>query len=459
MTSKSLIFAGQAGVGYYPQNSLEAAAFSTALGVDGIEISVQWTRDQQLVCHQHQRLDPAFTRSPDGCWLNQAEQWPIGQLSYAELMEFRLGELNPERQDQRKPRRQMALAHPIPLLSDMLSQLSQQSSGQPLQLLIHLPSLLDEIAVEPALIRAVLQQVLDYRTRLHIIFTSYDWRLLALIKQAEPAQICWYRLHPPAWYHPDWGQPVSLSEPQSQALLVQQGWHQQQLPWLDGLSPVDYHDLIAQAKGRGWRLYCHHTALPYLSDASDVALWTEQQHQPEICQLLANTAAYAVVSDSPFSYSHLATAKCRELVAFGKACLEKKKWQALIDSYLPIVQSSQARCHFELVYRLAIALRREQRFNESEQVLQLGLKAYPHHHNLYIELAALENQRENWSQALNYWYKAFHIAEGFSVMSYQRLTKAIIMSTEQRPGLPKRFIKPAAQRTATRIFRRIFPIS
>ncbi|CAM5217410.1 glycerophosphodiester phosphodiesterase family protein [Alishewanella longhuensis] len=436
------VFAGQAGSGYYPQNSIAAASFSLELGVTGIEVCVQQTRDRVLVCHNTAKLNPAFTQNTAGKWLTRDEQWPIARLSYTQLCQLLQGELNPEYDTLKKPLRQMAIAQPIPALLQMLEMLVATPCEKKLAVLLHLPADITTEAIDLTLLDQVLSDTADYKDKLDISYTSFDWRLLQAIKKRQPLSNCWYRLHPPAYYQPNWGDAVTLSN--ETAFWVTQGWAQRQLPWLANLQPVDYADIITQAQSMGWPLLCHHTALPYLTASQNYAVWTEQQHEPTVYTQLRNANPIAIITDSPFSYAHLSSAKCEALANFGKQSFEKKAWQAVVDKFLPVVEQSAACCHFDLVYRLAIALRRLQRFEESEQILMLGLKAYPNHHNIYIELAALENQRENWQQALQYWYKAFHIAEAFSIMSYQRLTKAIIMSTDQQVWFAKAFYKASS---------------
>jgi glycerophosphoryl diester phosphodiesterase len=86
---KTLIVAGATGYGAWPANSLEGAERCIAAPIDGIEIDVQMTADDQVIAHHDYWLNPDATRL-DGAWITERSA-PLKTLSLETVRRYDIG--------------------------------------------------------------------------------------------------------------------------------------------------------------------------------------------------------------------------------------------------------------------------------------------------------------------------------------------------------------------------------
>ncbi len=109
--------------------------------------------------------------------------------------------------------------------------------------------------------------------------------------------------------------------------------------------------------------------------------------------------------------------------------LADKKWQELITSCEEILQSKNAK--IDTYVKLAIGLRHVKKLSDSRKTLHEGLKIFPDHISLLIEMAALENDKKNWGTAVTLWEKIKSQTTNLSNLNYQRYCKAFVLKNEK----------------------------
>lgn len=80
--SRPLVFAHRGGAALAPENTMAAFAHGLALGADGIELDVRWSRDRRVVVHHDRTLDRTTTLS------GPVEQFTAVELGRADVPEL-----------------------------------------------------------------------------------------------------------------------------------------------------------------------------------------------------------------------------------------------------------------------------------------------------------------------------------------------------------------------------------
>ncbi|MCC5824602.1 glycerophosphodiester phosphodiesterase family protein [Alkalimonas sp.] len=432
-------WARQGGAGYAVGNTLAAIEQTVRLGCKVLELDVQLSQDGELVIHDEAWLDYRHSRTVEGDWLTPADAVAIGDLSWQALQHYQLGEPNPASDYKASRRRLMAVpGQRIPSLRQVIQLL--QSTSSDTTLLLDLKT--DVLAKEPEqwqpLARQLLKVLHEEAFLSRVSFTSLDWRALGYIKSAHPDAVVWFATHPFGWLEASYSEHQALPVDTRLLADLRQSWQSGKAAWYAGHQPQSLQDIpkaIRQAGGDGW--LCHYSDLlehqvHLVTDGLPLAVWADNLRDPQRISTLKRAGITALCHDYPASHFIRLSPEGRAWVQEGNLLLKSHQWQRLKEHYLPWYQAAVP-CAFEVYYQLAIALRKLDEQDASEQVLLAGLQAFPNHHNLYIELAVLENQRENWSKALVFWQQAFHIGGAFSLHSYQRCARAIVMHALSAP--------------------------
>src|SRR5258705_13143479 len=94
-TSHALDIQGHRGTrGLAPENTLPAFARALSIGVSTLELDCAITKDGIVIVSHDATLNPDITRGPDGQWLTSADR-AMSQLSFAELLRYDVGRINP----------------------------------------------------------------------------------------------------------------------------------------------------------------------------------------------------------------------------------------------------------------------------------------------------------------------------------------------------------------------------
>jgi len=172
--------------GLFPENTLEGFLATLALGVHSVELDVAVTADDVAVVVHDPVLNPDLTRDAGG-WL--AGQGPaIRSLRWAELAGLDVGRIRPGSPlADRHPRQQGQDGLRIPMLEAVL----RASNGSGVVFDVELKTLPDrpELTVAPdAMAEAVTEAARRADALDRLVVRSFDWRGLAYLRQAMPAQ-------------------------------------------------------------------------------------------------------------------------------------------------------------------------------------------------------------------------------------------------------------------------------
>src|SRR5699024_8474932 len=196
-----MLIAHRGGSGHFQENSLAAFEYAIRSGCDGAELDVYLTADGELVVHHNGQLDHRYTQAPDGHWLTAKEQTPIGELTLAELQDYRIGRPNPATSyaatfpemcpidDQR-----------IPSLAQVIERVQGLSSTFKLVIEFKSSCRFDpEGRCWQSVVDAAIAEIerLDFAAQ--TIFCGFDWRALRYAKTKRPDIPIWMTTDPFEW--------------------------------------------------------------------------------------------------------------------------------------------------------------------------------------------------------------------------------------------------------------------
>jgi glycerophosphoryl diester phosphodiesterase len=113
-----------------PENTIESFLAAIELGADVLELDVLLTKDDVLVVHHDERLNPNTTREPSGAWLEETGP-AIRALTFAELSTYDVGRLRPGSDYAASfPRQVGSDGVRIPKLEDVVGAAERASGGR-----------------------------------------------------------------------------------------------------------------------------------------------------------------------------------------------------------------------------------------------------------------------------------------------------------------------------------------
>jgi len=186
---KPLIIGHRGAAGLAPENTL--AAFRTALdlGVDGLELDVQLTADNELVVHHDFALKPEIARSPNGEWVRESSAPLVKSLTLAEIKTYDVGRLKPNTlYAGRHPQQKAADGERIPTLREVFALLKSRSDTVT-SLLIEIKTTPEkpEQSSDPKVVAEALIKLLREEEALsRALVLSFDWRSLVHVQKLAP---------------------------------------------------------------------------------------------------------------------------------------------------------------------------------------------------------------------------------------------------------------------------------
>ena len=187
--------------GLAPENTLAAFEAALALGVTTLELDTVMTRDNVVVISHDATLNPNFTRSADGAFIETPGP-AIRGLTLAELKAFDVGRLRAgTRYAQGQPDQRAVDGERIPTLAELF-ELVQRRGADSVFFNIETKSspLRPELTPEPErFVRAILAEAQRHRMTNRITLQSFDWRTLAAAQRAAPEVITVYLSSQQSW--------------------------------------------------------------------------------------------------------------------------------------------------------------------------------------------------------------------------------------------------------------------
>ncbi|MDJ0914790.1 MAG: glycerophosphodiester phosphodiesterase [Desulfobacterales bacterium] len=175
--------------GLAPENTLSAFARACDIGADAVELDVVLSADGEAVVYHDLRLNPEFTRSPDGKWLASATPPAIRELSVADLKTYDVGRLKPgTRYARRYPDQTPADGARIPTLREVVH-LYQKQCHTAAELWVEIKTSPEKPeltpppeAVSEKVVRLLRETKMSRRSRI----LSFDWRNLVHVQKIAP---------------------------------------------------------------------------------------------------------------------------------------------------------------------------------------------------------------------------------------------------------------------------------
>ena len=156
-----LIWAHRGASGHAPENTIEAFLLAAALGADGVELDVQFTKDRHVVVIHDEKID----RTSDG-------QGYVCDYTLEELKKYNFNKTHPE------------FAHcEIPTLREVLEAL------RPTTLTINV-ELKTGVNFYPGIESAVYQLVDEYGMKDRVIYSSFNHESVMKMKEIESNVMC-----------------------------------------------------------------------------------------------------------------------------------------------------------------------------------------------------------------------------------------------------------------------------
>jgi glycerophosphoryl diester phosphodiesterase len=175
--------------GLAPENTLAGFERAIGLGVTTLELDLGLTRDGVLVVHHDRRLNPDLARDASGRWL-EGPTPTLWALSLAELQAFDVGRLRPGSATARAfPEQQPRDGERIPTLAALFDRVQALGATQlhfNLEIKVS-PLAPDETAPPETLADALLALLRQRGLLARSTVQSFDWRVLAHLRRAEPA--------------------------------------------------------------------------------------------------------------------------------------------------------------------------------------------------------------------------------------------------------------------------------
>ena len=170
--------------GDLPENTLESFKYLFDNNISAFETDILISKDLVPVITHDFRLDPSFTKDREGNWIND-ENIKIFDLTYEELSQFDVGSVNKLSRYGRRFINQKSLENQkIPKLSELLD-LTSQHNTQNLLINLEIKSTPDEENLTPSTedtVKLVINEINKSNIKDKIIVSSFDWRILAEIK-------------------------------------------------------------------------------------------------------------------------------------------------------------------------------------------------------------------------------------------------------------------------------------
>ena len=181
--------AHRGGRGLMPENTLPAFENALRIGVTTLELDTAITRDGVVVIGHDPTLNPDIVRGPDGKWLDK--QGPaIHSLTYAQLLQYDIGRLNPDSAyGKRYPEQKAVDGTRYAKLTDLFAMVRR--SGKPhirFNIETKLSPFEREVTAGPeAFVDALLAVINAENMADRVTLQSFDWRTLKLAQQKAPA--------------------------------------------------------------------------------------------------------------------------------------------------------------------------------------------------------------------------------------------------------------------------------
>ena len=199
MTSRApVVVASECAAARFAPNTRAGFAYCLERGFDGIEMDVHLAADGEVVVQHDYRLNPRLTRDRSGRWLDAPGE-PVCRLTSAELAAYDVGRYRPGAQEPAAyPNYAPRDGEPIPTLRDLLTAYVSRSAIATLWIELKTTPYQRDVSSDPAaLVRAVVDAVVDFGVARRTVLLAFEWDVLATARErCADVELDYLSLHP-----------------------------------------------------------------------------------------------------------------------------------------------------------------------------------------------------------------------------------------------------------------------
>lgn len=270
--------------GALPENTIASFRYLRETGAQGLEIDMQNAAGQVPVVVHDPLVPMQLARDPNGNWL-PAPGPKVHGLSLAELQAYDVGRLNPDHAyGTRYPEQKPLDGARIPSLDEVL-EWAQGEHGLILNIEVKSYATRADLGDPPDVLVETLLQALDrYKLDGPVLISSFDWRVLSLLREQAPELARGY---------------LTYEQP-DENLSIQEG-----SLWMAGLSLAEFDGslprLIAAQGAKCWCAYLRDLTEDRLKEAQAMGLavnvWTVNDSE-DIARMAA-MGVDGIITDYP----------------------------------------------------------------------------------------------------------------------------------------------------------------
>ncbi len=252
--------------GLAPENTLVGVARALDLGVTTLELDLGMTRDGEVILAHDPYVNPKLCLTPSGERLALERGPLLKHLDLRELQAFDCGSLNPDPEQFPEPPRVNVPGERMPSLREVIA-LVRQRGNESVRFNVEVktrPGSDDTLPVE-RFVEAVIAVLRDEKVIPRSNLQAFDWRVLQLSKQREPAletaALLWE-------VDPKWQAGIAAT---AQGGVL--GMLQEADAFVDSFSP--YWELLVPGER-----YAGHSVQAYRAAGFRVVPWTVNEAEP-----------------------------------------------------------------------------------------------------------------------------------------------------------------------------------
>ncbi|MDC3114245.1 glycerophosphodiester phosphodiesterase family protein [Alphaproteobacteria bacterium] len=170
--------------GYLPENTLGSFKYLFKNDISSYETDIVLSKDLVPVIYHDFRLNPDITKDSEGNWITNNDI-KIYDLTYEQLSKFTIGSINKKSKYGRRFDNQKDIPEQkIPKLSELLDLTSRNIlDGLLINLEIKSTPIENNLTPPPYIMaKLIIDEVNKFKLKDHVIYSSFDWRILREIK-------------------------------------------------------------------------------------------------------------------------------------------------------------------------------------------------------------------------------------------------------------------------------------
>ncbi len=281
---RPLIYGHRGARAVLPENTMAGFDYLREIGADGVELDIQNARGGVPVIVHDPHIPMQIARDESGAWLRDPGPL-VSSLDLAALQRYDVGRLNPDHAyAARYPAQQPVDGARIPTLAAFLDWAATQPALQ-VNIEIKSHAARSDLGDPPdALVAALLDALASHDIADRCLISSFDWRVLRILRDAAPALARGYLAY----------------EPQGEDCTIYEG-----SPWMDGRSLAAFggsmpHLLAAEGAGC-WCAWQDDLTAERVALARDLGLavivWTVN-HPDRMAEMIA-MGVDGIITDDP----------------------------------------------------------------------------------------------------------------------------------------------------------------